>query len=78
MDLVLPGIDGWEATSRIKSDEVLGSIPIIAITSHTDQEAQDKAWAAGCDEVMTKPLTKEPLLSVIRRLLGKDDLNCGS
>jgi CheY-like chemotaxis protein len=78
MDLALPGIDGWEATSRIKSDEVLGSIPIIVITSYTDKEARDKAWAAGCDEVLTKPLAKEPLLSVIRRFLSNDGLNCGS
>ncbi|MEE8290372.1 MAG: ATP-binding protein [Candidatus Tectomicrobia bacterium] len=75
MDLALPGIDGWEATSRIKADEALGSIPIIAITSHTNKEARDKAWAAGCDDFITKPLAKELLLGAIRRLLDEDDLS---
>jgi C4-dicarboxylate-specific signal transduction histidine kinase/ActR/RegA family two-component response regulator len=73
MDLALPGIDGWEATSRIKADEALESIPIIAITSHTNKEARDKAWVAGCDDLITKPLAKELLLGAIRRLLDEDD-----
>ena len=48
MDIQLPGIDGYEATRRIKSDPALCSIPIIAVTSYALSGDEDKCREAGC------------------------------
>lgn len=69
MDLSLPRLDGWEATRRIKADEKLRSIPVIALTAHASREDQARAQAAGCDEYLTKPVDRDLLIDAIRRHL---------
>lgn len=69
MDLSLPGIDGWEATRRIKAESETGLIPIIALTAHAMAEDRDKALAAGCDDYDSKPVEMERLLGKMQRLL---------
>ncbi len=69
LDLSLPGIDGWEATRRIKADDETAVIPIIALTAHAMTGDREKALAAGCDEYDTKPVELERLLGKIQRLL---------
>ena len=49
-DIQLPGIDGYEATHRIKADPTLRSIPIIAVTSYALSGDDDKCREAGCDD----------------------------
>src|SRR5512147_1195663 len=49
MDIQLPGLDGYEATRRIKSNPALKPIPIIAVTSYALSGDDKKAFAAGCD-----------------------------
>jgi CheY-like chemotaxis protein len=70
MDLSLPGLDGWEATRRLKVDERTKSIPVIALTAHALASAHDKAMAAGCDSVVTKPCPPRDLDAEVRRLLA--------
>ncbi len=69
MDLSLPGIDGWEATRRIKADDETAVIPIIALTAHAMTGDREKALAAGCDDYDTKPVELERLLGKMQRLL---------
>lgn len=69
MDLSLPVIDGWEATRRLKADEVLKRIPVIAVTAHAMQGDEEKARAAGCDDYVTKPIDEDLLLEKIRGFL---------
>jgi len=49
MDIQLPGLDGYEATRRLKADGALHAIPIIAVTSYGLAGDAEKARAAGCD-----------------------------
>lgn len=70
MDLSLPGLDGWEATRRLKSDERTKMIPVIALTAHALASAHDKAKAAGCDSVVTKPCVPRDLEAEVRRQLA--------
>src|SRR6516164_128372 len=63
MDIQLPGIDGYEATRRLKADAVLQAIPVIAITAYELNEAEDKARAAGCDGYISKPYSPRQLLA---------------
>jgi len=70
MDLSLPGIDGWEATRRLKADERTKKIPVLALTSHALEGYSEGARAAGCDGFVTKPCLPEQLLSEIRKVLA--------
>ncbi len=71
MDLRLPGLDGWEATRRLKGQLETKHIPIIVVTSDTSEKSREKAFAAGCDEYETKPVNFEKLVRKIHSLLGR-------
>jgi CheY-like chemotaxis protein len=70
MDLSLPVIDGWTATSQLKADDDTRQIPIIALTAHAMTGDREKAIEAGCDEFDTKPVELKRLLSKIEQLLN--------
>jgi two-component system cell cycle response regulator DivK len=67
MDLNLPGMDGWEATRRLKADPATAAIPVIALTAHAMLGDREKALAAGCDDFDTKPVDFDRLLAKIGR-----------
>lgn len=69
MDMGLPGIDGWEATRRIKATPEIAGIPVVALTSHAMTGDRERALAAGCDEYDTKPIDLTRLLGKIKVLL---------
>ena len=71
MDMSLPGVDGWEATRRLKTAAQTRNIPVIALTAHAMADDRDKALAAGCDDFDTKPVELPRLLSKILALLGR-------
>jgi two-component system, cell cycle response regulator DivK len=70
MDLGLPGIDGWEATRRLKSDGVTQHIPIIVLSAHAMTNDREMALAAGGDDFDTKPVRFQQLLDKIESLIG--------
>ena len=71
MDIQLPGLDGYEATRRLKADATLHAIPVIAITAYELNEVEDKARAAGCDAYMAKPISPRQLLAKVREYLSR-------
>jgi two-component system, cell cycle response regulator DivK len=71
MDLNLPGLDGCEATRRLKNLPETKHIPIIVLTADTTQKSREKALAAGCDEFALKPIDFEGLVGKIRSLLNR-------
>lgn len=71
MDVSLPGIDGLEATRRLKAAPQTRHIPIVALTAHTLANDRDKALAMGCDDFDTKPIELPRLLEKIETLLGQ-------
>jgi CheY-like chemotaxis protein len=70
MDLSLPGMDGWEATRRLKADATTKHIPIVALTGHALAGASEGAKRAGCDSFVTKPCLPDDLVVEVRRMLG--------
>jgi len=69
MDLSLPVMDGWEATRRLKANDDLRSIPVIALTAHAMVGDEEKALAAGCDDYLVKPLDEDELMARIAKYL---------
>jgi CheY-like chemotaxis protein len=56
MDLMMPVLDGWEATRRLKADPAMAGIRIVAVTAQAMPGDRAQALAAGCDDYVTKPL----------------------
>lgn len=69
MDIQLPGMDGYEATRRIKANPEIRKIPIIVVTSYALSGDDVKAFEAGCDAYVAKPFSPRELLAKIREYL---------
>ena len=69
MDLEMPGVDGWEATRRLKGDPQTRDIPVLALSAHALAGMREKALAAGCDEFDTKPINFDRLVATVVRLV---------
>lgn len=71
MDLAMPDMDGIEASHILKSDAETARIPIIACTAHVTQETRDRAFQAGCDAFVSRPIEPKKLLMQIAKMLEK-------
>ena len=71
MDMSLPGLDGWEATRKLKAAPRTRAIPVIALTAHAMAGDREKALEAGCDDYDTKPVELARLLAKIQSLLER-------
>ncbi len=69
MDICMPHLNGFTAARRIRAEEQLQDIPIIAISAHDLDELHGAALDAGCIELLGKPVDSERLESVLSRLL---------
>jgi CheY-like chemotaxis protein len=72
MDLQLPGIDGLELTRRLKADPATAGIAIIAVTAYAMKGDQEKAFAAGCDDYVTKPIDTRALPELIAKYAKRE------
>jgi two-component system cell cycle response regulator DivK len=70
MDLSMPGMDGWDATRRLKAHPRTEHIPVIAVTGHALADFRESAKQAGCDAFVTKPCLPEALVAEVRQLLA--------
>jgi CheY-like chemotaxis protein len=71
MDIQLPGMDGLELTRRLKADPATEAVRIIALTAYAMKGDDEKAFAAGCDGYITKPIDVERLPIVVRSYLAE-------
>jgi len=69
MDLALPGLDGYEATRRIRSDPALAWLPVVALTAHAMVGDEARAREVGCDAYLTKPIDVRAFPEAMRALL---------
>jgi CheY-like chemotaxis protein len=69
MDLMMPVLNGFEATRRLKENEETRAIRILALTASTTPEDRERAVAAGVDDFLTKPINLDHVLLHLRRHL---------
>lgn len=70
MDLSLPKMDGWTATRKVKAENDLKAIPIIALTAHAMVGDRERALEAGCDDYISKPINLQELADKLKKFLG--------
>jgi DNA-binding response OmpR family regulator len=70
LDLMLPGMSGFQVLSLLKEEASLASIPVIIISSLTQEDNILKALASGAVDYITKPLSPIVLVAKIKRLLS--------
>lgn len=66
LDLGLPGLDGFEVCSRLKSDPILSQARVLVVSAHYTDDDRVRARAAGCDAHIPKPYDPQDLLEAIR------------
>ncbi len=71
MDLALPGMDGWEASRRLKADPDTADIPIIALTAFAMRGDEERAREAGCDGYLSKPCRPQTIRDAVQRFLER-------
>ena len=71
MDIQLPSISGLEATKRLKADETLKSIPVIAITAFAMAGDKEKFLEGGCDAYIPKPISIPNFLQTVERFANR-------
>lgn len=69
LDVMMPDINGFEVTKRLKADENTRGIPIILVTSLRDTEDRIKGIESGCDDFLSKPVDKSELVARVQSLL---------
>jgi len=73
MDILLPGIDGYEATRQIKKAEKESPIPVIALTSYAMVGDREKALSLGCSGYIEKPIDPDTFVKKIEEFLKRGE-----
>ena len=69
MDMMMPEMDGYEAIGKMKSDDSLRNIPVIAITAQAMTGDREKCLEAGADGYISKPVNVDELLTLLNQLI---------
>jgi len=74
MDIQLPEISGLDVTRRLKAEQEICNIPIIAVTAFAMKDDEEKILAAGCQAYISKPISIVPFINTVRRFLGEEEV----
>jgi DNA-binding response OmpR family regulator len=74
LDVMMPGLDGWQFMEALKSDAATASIPVVMLTARVQREDEIRGWLSGAAEYLPKPFNPSTLTEVVRRtLLNEND-----
>src|SRR5689334_5198378 len=70
LDLNMPDIGGLEVIEFVRSQDTLRAVPILVLTTRSDDDSREKVLAAGASRYMTKPFTPDALLAEVQELVS--------
>jgi DNA-binding response OmpR family regulator len=73
LDLMMPGMDGWEVLRRLKEDDATADIPVVMLTARTGEEDQMRGWQEGILEYVSKPFNPLSLVEWAKRAMQPRD-----
>ncbi len=71
LDLMMPGLDGFEVTTRMKRSLITRKIPIVVVSAMNDDITRRRVLEVGADEFVGKPIDRSDLCQRVRRVLGR-------
>ena len=71
IDINMPGMDGYTLVRKIRSDDALGEIPVIIVTTEKEAQDKEKGFEAGADVYLVKPVHPNELVAQVRLLIGE-------
>jgi diguanylate cyclase (GGDEF)-like protein/PAS domain S-box-containing protein len=75
LDVIMPGMSGYEVLAKLRADTKTQRIPVIMITAHKEHEDRVKALESGCDDFISKPFDRHELFARVNSLLRIKFLN---
>jgi DNA-binding response OmpR family regulator len=70
LDVMMPGVTGWEVAARLKADQATAHIPLVFLSARTQEEDKRKGEELGVAAYVSKPFDPVELVATIRRLAG--------
>jgi len=71
VDIIMPGLNGYQICEKIKHDEELKSLPVLVLTTKAQDKDIELAQASGADLYMTKPFDPDELAAKVRKFFEK-------
>ena len=69
LDVMMPGLDGWQFMKEVKEDPATAEIPIVLLTARVQREDEIRGWLSGAADYLPKPFNPSTLTEVVRRTL---------
>lgn len=71
LDVMMPKLDGYELTRRVRAESALRSIPVILLTARSQESDIDRGFEVGADDYLKKPFNPDELVARVRAVLGR-------
>jgi putative two-component system response regulator len=75
LDIMMPGLDGFNVLRQLKTEEATRRIPVVMVTSLCEVKDRAIAFDAGADDFLSKPVAKSELLARVRALINEKEYN---
>ncbi len=71
LDVMMPKLDGYEVTRRLRADERTAKLPVILLTARAQEADVSAGFDAGADDYLTKPFSPKELRARVQAILGR-------
>jgi DNA-binding response OmpR family regulator len=73
LDVMMPGLDGWEVCARLREDPKMADVPVVFLSARAQDDDRSHGYALGIMEYVTKPFDPADLIEIVRRHLAGEE-----